>query len=170
MAAAAHLPPAPAAVLLVNTGDDDLGDLFTGAASRALARRGYDLFLPDEDPARQAAVDYELSFDVKDVDLTYPDVGRTLGLWREWVAREMSVTALVEITEADSGRLLLSDRICRRFSDRVPSDDFDLVNSSIYDFTSAETGESGWHSRLEEIVVLGTLAGLVAVYFANTSN
>ena len=66
--------------------------------------------------------------------------------------------------------MLLSSRVARSFSDRVPSDDFDDVNSNLYSFTTAETGESGWQRRLEEIVVLGALAALVAIYFANTAN
>ena len=168
--AAAALPAPPAAVLLLDKSSGAYADVFVGPASHVLRELGYEIYLPDDDPARQAAVDYEFSFDVRDVDLAYPDVGRTLGVWRQWVARDLSLTALVEITEADSGRLLLSDRITRRFSDRVPADDFDAVNSDLYGFTTAETGESGWQRRLEEIVVLATLTGLVAVYFANTSN
>ena len=50
--------------------------------------------------------------------------------------------------------------------ERVGSDmAFDL-----YPFTSAETEESGWQRRTEEIVVLGALVGLVVIYFANTTN
>lgn len=168
--AAVYLPPPPAAVMLVDKSTAAYEELFVGPTWRILEDMGYDLYLPDDDPARQAAVDYEFRYSVLDVVLAYPEVGRTLGLWRQWVARDMSLTVLMEITEADSGRLLMSDRIERRFSDRVPADDLDAVNSSLYDFTTAETGESGWHRRLEEIVVLATLTGLVVVYFANTSN
>mgnify|MGYP006879661901 CR=1 FL=1 len=66
--------------------------------------------------------------------------------------------------------MLLNQRVARSFSDRVPSSDFDSVNSDLYPFTTAETEESGWQRRLEEIVVLGALTGLVVIYFANTSN
>ena len=52
----------------------------------------------------------------------------------------------------------------------MPDGDFDRVNSDLYGFTRAQTAESGWQRRMEEIVVLGTLAGLVAVYFANTTD
>jgi len=64
----------------------------------------------------------------------------------------------------------LSQRIVRRFSDRVEADDFDAVESPLYAFTNAEVADSGWHSRIEELVVLGTLAGLIAIYFSNTGN
>ena len=66
--------------------------------------------------------------------------------------------------------MLLSDQVQRRFSDRVSSDDCGTVDSQLYDFTTAEISESGWKGRMEEIIVLGTLAGLVAIYFANTGD
>ena len=75
---------------------------------------------------------------------------------------------MVSLQELASGRLLLSERYTRSFSDRVPDDDFAAVNSDIYPFTSGEPGQSGWKGRVEEIVVLGALAALVAIYLANT--
>jgi len=44
----------------------------------------------------------------------------------------------------------------------------DAVESTAYPFTQAAEQTSGSSRRLEQIVVLGALAGLVAVYFANT--
>jgi hypothetical protein len=175
------LPPPPAAVRLVNTGptkkgsgsevsleDDQL--MFNEAMVRVLGGLGYSLFASEEDEAREGAVDYVITYQVVRVKLDYPDVGRTLGIWRQWIARELEITAQVEVKEADSGRILLADRITRSFSDRVGSGDLVHVDSNLYPFTTAEVGESGWRSRLEEMVVLGTLAGLVAVYFANTAD
>ena len=111
---------------------------------------------------------YRLAYRVVDIELSYPDTGRRMGIWRQWVERELELTVAVELSEVASGRLLASERVTRRFGDRVPDGDFSAVDSDMYPFTTAETGESGWRRRLEEIVVLGTLAGLVAVYFANT--
>lgn len=164
------LPAAPAAVRLVQTKRSDADDLFKEAMVRVLGGQGYTVYLAGDDEARLAAVDHVITFQVVGVELEYPDVGRTLGIWRQWVARELTVSAQVEISAADSGRLLLSDRISRSFSDRIADGDFDHVDSSLYDFTTADTSESGWQRRIEEIVVLGTLAGLVAVYFANTAD
>jgi len=170
-AAVTRMPPSPAAVRLQARGTEDpRNDIFQNVAAEILGADGYDLFVTDDDSTRQAAVDYVFSFDVQDVDLSYPDVGRTLGIWRRWVERELSVTALVEISEQASGRLLFSERLERRYSDRLDSGDFDTVDADVYDFTTAETSETGWQSRVEEIVVLGTLAGLVAIYFSNTGN
>ena len=168
--AARVLPSPPAAIRLVQKRDADADDLLMEAMVRVLGGQGYTLFLPDEDEARQAAVDYVITFHVVGVELSYPDVGRTLGIWKQWVARELTVSAQVEITAADSGRLLFSDRIFRSYADRFASDYFDNVDSGLYDFTTAETTESGWQARIEEIVVLGTLAGLVIVFFANTAD
>lgn len=168
--AARVLPPPPSAVRLNLTGNTDADGLLKEAMVRVLGGLGYTLYLPDEDEARLAAVDYQLDSEVVGVELSYPDVGRTLGIWRQWVARELTVTAQVEVSAEDSGLILFSDRIVRSFADRVSSDDFGHVDSSLYDFTTAETKESGWKSRMEEIVVLGALAGLVAVYFANTTD
>lgn len=109
-----------------------------------------------------------LTYRVVDVGLDYPETGRRLGLWRQWVARDIALTVTVSIQNLASGRMLLSDRYTQNYSDRVPDDDFDAVNSDIYPFTSGEPGQSGWQGRIEEIVVLGALAALVAVYLANT--
>ncbi len=169
-AAITTMPPAPGAVRLAALRDDPRNDLFQAVAAQVLADRGYDLFLPEEDPAREGAVDYVFAYSVQKIELSYPDVGRTLGLWRNWVEREVSVSVMLEISAEASGRLLLNERVERRFGDRVGSDDFDAVDSDVYEFTTAEVSETGWKSRVEEIVVLGTLVGLVAIYFANTGD
>ncbi len=109
-----------------------------------------------------------LTYRVVDIGLYYPDTGRRLGLWRQWVARDIELTVMISLQDLASGRLLLSDRYTRSFSDRVPDDDFAAVNSDVYPFTSGEPAQSGWKGRIEEIVVLGALAALVAIYLANT--
>ncbi len=164
------LPATPAAIQLVQKVDSIEDDLFQAAVVRILGGLGYDVYFGDDDPAKQPAVDCIYTFTVHGVELEYPETGRTLGLWRRWIDRELKVTVLVNVTMANSGRMLLSNRVQRRFSDRVPDEYFDIVDSEMYEFTTAETSESGWKGRMEEIIVLGTLAGLVAVYFANTGD
>lgn len=168
--AAAFIPPAPGSVLVVNQGAGDADELFGGVAAEILGKRGYELFVVMADSLEQAPVDYVFSFKVMGVDLDYPDVGRTLGIWKRWIGREVAVTASVEVATSNAGQLLFKEIVERSFSDRVDNDDFDDVESDLYDFTTATTRGSGWQSRIEEIVVLGTLVGLIAVYFANTGN
>lgn len=170
--AAQVLPAPPARVLLAGrpaTGDR-AGELLRVVASRVFADRGYEVLVDQSDSLRGPAPDCTATLIVQQVELTYPDVGRTLGLWRRWVDREVSVVVTAEIAEAASGRLLLNERLTRRFSDRITNDEFPQVNSRLYPFTNAAVGETGWQRRLEEFAVLGTLAGLVAVYFANTGD
>jgi len=169
-ATTAVLPPAPGAIRLAATRDDPRNVIFQTVAVEILAAPRYELYITDDEPARQAAVDYVYGFDVLDISLAYPDVGRTLGIWRRWVARELSVSVNVSISAESTGRIMLNERMVRQFGDRFDSDEFGAVDSDIYDFTTAETSESGWKSRAEEIVVLGTLVGLVAIYFANTGD
>ncbi len=164
------MPPAPAAVRLEPGLDIPRNEVFQAVAAEVLAAAGYELYVAAEDPTRQGAVDYVFGFNVQDIELSYPDVGRTLGLWQRWVARDINVSVMVEISAEDSGRLLLNERIGRRFGDRFDSGFFENVDSDRYDFTNAETSESGWKGRMEELVVLGTLTGLVAIYFANTGD
>ena len=164
------LPPDPSAVLLVNQGGRDMDDIFGGVAAGILSELGHQTFVVAGDSTFQAPVDFIFNYKVIGVELSYPEVGRTLGIWQRWVARDVSVTASVDLADADSGQLLFKDIVTRRFSDRVDDDDFADVESHLYDFTSAETSGSGWKNRMEEIVVLGTLVGLIAVYFSNTGN
>ena len=164
------IPPDPATILITTRGDSDMDKLFGGVASRLLSEAGHQLFVVSRDSTVLFPVDYLFDYKVIGVELAYPEVGRTLGIWQRWVARDISVTASVDISAADSGRLLFKDLVERRFSDRVDSGDFDDVESDIYEFTNAEKTGSGWQSRMEEIVVLGTLVGLIAIYFANTGS
>ena len=156
--------------MLLNEGGYDTDDLFASVATRILTDLGHSLFLALPDSVQAPPLDYVFAFQVIGVELSYPEVGRTLGIWQRWVERDVAVTAFVEMSEADSGLLLFKDVLERRFSDRVDSDDFDDVDSELYDFTTAEKAGSGWQNRMEEIIVLGTLVALIAVYFANTGN
>ena len=167
---AAVIPPEPSAVLLVNSGGRDMDEIFGTVASGILLERGHEIYVVAGDSTVQSPVDYVFEYKVIGVELGYPEVGRTLGIWQRWVARDVSVTASVDLSRADSGKLLFKDIVTRRFSDRVDNDDFDKVDSPLYDFTTAETSGSGWQNRMEEIVVLGTLVGLIAIYFSNTGN
>jgi len=163
------LGPGPVRILLDDADDSEGAELFRAAVQRVLSERGDVVFLyPGEGAMTEA--DARWRFRVVGVELDYPRVGRTLGLWKNWIAREMGVTVSCSITTEPEGRVLLDEILERRVSDRFGADDLDRVDSSLYSFTTAEPVASGWHGRLEEMVVLGTLAGLVAVYFANTSN
>ncbi len=170
--AAGALPPPPARVLLTGraTETDQAGKLMRVVAARVLKDRGYELLVSDPDSASGVRPDCAAWFSIDEVAVSYPDVGRTLGLWRRWVDRDVSVVVTTEVSETSSGRLLLSERIARRFSDRVTSDELAGVSTKLYPFTTAVVKESGWQRRLEEFAVLGTLAGLIAVYFANTGD
>ena len=164
------LPAAPSTVLLEGRTDEEEDELFGTVVARQLMAAGYQVHRAAEDDSTVFDAELIYSYRVAEVALIYPEVGRTLGIWRQWVDRELNVSVIIGLEEAESGRVLLSDRVTRTYNDRVPSGDFDAVNSSMYEFTSAETSESAWQRRMEEIVVLGALAGLVAIYFANTSN
>jgi hypothetical protein len=166
------LPAPPTSVRLDAVRASDGNDLFRVVGARVLAEAGYTVILPaiaEADTAVRGA-DHALLYDVTGIDLSFPEVGRTLGLWRRWVTRTVEVSATLEVTEQPGGQLLMADRFTRVFHDRLDNDAFGAVNSPMYQFTAAETSESGWKRRTEELVVLGTLAGLIAVYFANTGN
>ena len=107
--AASSLPPAPGAVLLVNKGGSEQDELFGGVATGILSGRGYDLFVVAGDSTVQSPVDFVFSYKVLGVDLTYPDIGRTLGIWQRWVAREVAVTASVEVSTVPVGKLLFKE-------------------------------------------------------------
>jgi hypothetical protein len=168
--AAGFIPSAPGSVLLVGKKGDDKEDLFGSVAAGILGKSGYELYVAADDSVEVGPVDYVFSYTVVGVDLTYPEVGRTLGIWQRWVGREVTVTASVEISGAPGGQLLFKEILERTFSDRVDNDDFDSVESDLYDFTSAQKTGSGWKNRMEEIIVLGTLVALIAIYFANTGS
>jgi len=185
------LPAAPAKLVLEATATDAATEIFGTVAAGVLLKQGYELYLEDgaavsdEDesgnpsdstavvgaiPEPESNADYEYRYRIEEINLGYPETGRRLGIWRQWVARDLEMVAHLTVVEKQTGRLLLNDRFRRSFQDRVPSDDFDDVRSGSYAFTDAEVKSSGWNRRLEEIVVLGTLTGLVIIYFANTGS
>ncbi|MBM4131503.1 hypothetical protein FJ250_10850 [bacterium] len=169
--ATASLPSPPARVLLPGApaATDLPGQLLRLVTVRVLTDRGYDLYTGQADSLR-GRTDVTAEFLPGPITLSYPEVGRTLGLWRRWVGRDLTVSATARLVENASGRLLLERRLERRFNDRVPDGEFALVDDTTYPFTSAAVGAGGWQRRLEQFAVLGTLAGLVAVYFANTGD
>lgn len=166
----AALPQDGGSVRLQSSLDSPAAQLFQTVAAGLLADRGHEVFLETDEGQAPAPVDYVFGFRVLGVQLDYPEVGRTLGIWRNWVGREVEVSVMLELTEASTGRVLLNRKVDRGFRDRFDDRELDRVESSLYDFTTAEIKGSGWQDRMEEVVVLGTLAGLVAVYFANTSD
>lgn len=168
--AVGSLPPGGHAIKLEAQSADDGEEIFGGVAANILSELGHELYVASQDSNLAASVDYVFGYRVVGIELSYPEVGRTLGIWQRWVARDLVVSAAVEISAANSGQLLFKDIVERSISDRVDNDDFDLVGSDRYDFTTAEKSGSGWKNRMEEIVVLGTLVALIAIYFANTGS
>lgn len=175
----AELPPAPGTVVVRPLLRSPANPLLIGAVEDLLAARGYTTYLDEQDiadPAKPARVlrapagGSELRLNCEDIRLVYPRVGRRFGLWRQWVDRELSVAVLATIVDRESGRLLYDERLTRAFGDRVPAGRFADVRSTAYAFTDAEVEEGGWRRRAEQTVVLGTLVGLVALYFANTGS
>ena len=183
---ATEMPSAPLRVRLAPEGDDDASELFTTMLATGLARRGYELFLP-LDPVAETQPDsngtdvvepppvvpdgeptHQLSYRVNNLQLDFPADARRFGIWRQWVSRRVTVGAVVSLTDIVTGRLLVRRSLERSYQDRVADGNFEHINSNHYEFTRGEAPTGGWwHRRLEEFVVLGTLTGLVAVYFAN---
>ncbi|MBU2502991.1 hypothetical protein KJ682_16795 [bacterium] len=166
----AALPQDGGRVRLQSALDTPAAHLFQTVATGLLADRGYEVFLDTGEEGVPAPVDYVFGYRVLGVQLDYPEVGRTLGIWRNWVGREVEVSVMLELSEAATGRVLLNRKVDRGYRDRFDDHELGRVESPLYDFTTAEIKGSGWQDRMEEVVVLGTLAGLVAVYFANTSD
>jgi len=175
--AARALPPPPRAVVLRPTARHDANPLLVSAARAVLGDAGYELFLDETQvadaktaaaPPQAPADAVELRVAIEEFALAYPRAGRRFGLWRQWVDRRLRVVALVTAVERGSGRVLYDERVVRSFEDRIAAGSFDEVRSTAYKFTDAEVPEGGWRRRAEEAVVIGTLVGLVAVYFANT--
>jgi len=175
--AAGYLPAPPQTVALQLTGATPGEVLFGTVATDVLRTLGYELYLTDDSETAAAessesdpVAAYGFQVKLGQLDLAYPEAGKRFGIWRQWVARQMALSAVITIVEHESGRLLLNDQFPRSYRDRIPNGELDSVGSDGYSFTVAEVPASGWGRRLEEVVVLGTLTGLVAIYFANTGN
>jgi hypothetical protein len=172
--AARSLPAPPATVDLQPKRESPEDELFGTVLADVLGEMGYRLYLSASGTADTTAApsadapEVALRYRIEQVALAYPETKRRFGIWRQWVAREMEISAYVTVVETDSDRLLLNERLVRSYHDRIPNDDFEAVGSPAYTFTDAHTQESGWGRYLETAVVLGTLTGLVAIYFSNT--
>jgi hypothetical protein len=182
--ALASLPADAAGVLLEPSGRHDALDLMQTVAYDLADERGVNAYLAtpavtDEDaeiddgwgvPSVDEAP-YSLVFRIDDIDVDYPRVGRRLGLWRTWIDRECSVSAIVMLRDRRDGLILHDDQSVRRFGDRFPADMLDDLGTAPYEFTQARVvAEGGIHSILEEVVVLSALTGLIAAYFATTAD
>lgn len=162
----ANLPPPPGVILLVPGTTEPATSLLTDVATNRLQQAGYQVHL-DQTPAGTEMPVVELRYRVNSLGLRYPQTGRRLGIWKSWVGRQMACAAQFTAVDRNSGQILVSRRLSYSFQDRVPQAHLAAVESADFPFTKAQPQASGWTRRLEEFVVLGTLAGLVAVYFAN---
>lgn len=163
----AALPDSPAAVVLVPGSSKAESDLLTNLATSRLKDAGYTVHL-DVAPEGTDAPVLELRYRVEDLRLTYPRTGRRLLFFKSWVGRRMDLALQVTAVDRRDGQVLASRRVVTGYADRFPTDHLDAVQSPTYDFTQADLPASSTSRRLEQVVVLGALAGLAAIYFANT--
>ena len=126
---------------------------------------------PIEGIPSMGAAPYVLVFLLDDVEVEFPRAGRRLGLWRTWIDRECTVSATVMLRDRRDGMILHNDRAVRTFGDRFAAGQLPHITESNYEFNEARIADGGGiQSILEEVVVLGALAGLIAVYFATTAD
>ncbi|MBD3221763.1 hypothetical protein GF314_11035 [bacterium] len=163
----AELPPGPVAVLLVPGSTEPAANLLTTVATHHLLAAGHRVHVDVIPPGTEGPV-YELRYRVDDLALTYPDSGRRFVFWDSWVDRSMDLAVQFTLVDHADNQVVASRRVVRRFQDRVEAEQLAAVETRSYPFTMASVEGGGWSRRLEEIVVLGTLAGMVAIYFANT--
>ena len=104
---AAELATDQARVLLWANGEVDGTELFQAAAFEVLTAAGHEVFVAGDDQEGSAEVSHILEFRVVGVELEYPEIGRTLGIWRSWIGRDLAVSVMVELSEASSGIALL---------------------------------------------------------------
>lgn len=171
------IPDDGAPVLLSPRGRHEGLPLMRSLAAELVEDAGHPAVLMDEEVDAEeealpppADVPYELRFDLEDVRLEYPRVGRRLGLWRTWVDRDLEVTAQITVRDRISGMLLVDDRVARTISDRLSADKLEDLETPAFEFTTARPDEGGLPAVFEEVVVLGALTGLVAAYFATTAD
>jgi hypothetical protein len=162
-----ELPSPPAAVVLVPGSTEDAAALLSRVAVHRLQLAGYEVHLDQLPEASDLAV-VEMRYRVEDLQLAYPTSGRRLLFWKSWVGREMNLAVTMTLVDAADGQIIMSRRVASSFRDRIPAGDVDAVESPTYEFTQAEPDPSKSSRRLEQVVVLGALVGLVAIYFANT--
>jgi len=161
-----ELPAPPAAIVLVPGSTEDDAIVLTNVAAHRLRGAGYEVYL-DQRPAASDAPIYEVRYRVQNLELSYPDSGRRFLFWKSWVGRKMDLAVQVTVTDAE-GQVLVSRRQAHAYEDRVPAGSMAAVESPTYEFTQLDDTADGGSRRLEQVVVLGSLAALVAIYFANT--
>ncbi len=166
------LPAGCRTVELAPERSDEETDLFEPILFAVLSRAGIAVYLSGERDSSATAppADCRISYRFERLDLSYPATQRTFGLWRSWIERELAAALLYKIVTVPDGRLVASRRRVHRFADRIPAGRLSHVESAAYPFTSADAPPGGAQALLEQVVVLGTLVGLVAAYFANTGS
>jgi hypothetical protein len=154
-------------VMVVPGSTKSEADLLTNLATSRLRDAGYTVHL-DMAPDGTDTPVLELRYRVEDLRLAYPRTGRRLLFFKSWVGRRMDLALQVTAVDRHDGQVLVSRRVVTGYTDRFPTDHLEAVQSPTYDFTQADLPASSTSRRLEQVVVLGALAGLAAIYFANT--
>jgi len=168
----ADLPSGCRTVELVSEQQDPVSELFEPILFATLHQAGIAVYsAADRDSAATPpAPGYRVRYRFEKVALSYPAEGRTFGLWRSWLDRELAISAVYKVVQLPAGRIVVSRRRVHRYDDRLPAAQRRLVESDAYSFTSADLPGGGPRVLLEQMVVLGTLVGMVVAYFANTGS
>jgi hypothetical protein len=172
------IPVSKSSVVLKPSASHEANDLFIEALTQNLSLSGHTVLL-DVQPAPGSQEDtefitpvgeYLISFNMKEIILSYPEVGRKFGLWKQWIDRDLSVTVHSRILKVDTGVVLFDRLIITSIYDRIDAVNFEAIESNTYSFTNSEVSENGLRRVFEQVVVVGALSAMIAAYFSNTGS
>ncbi|MFO7914900.1 MAG: hypothetical protein R6U43_04320 [Candidatus Krumholzibacteriales bacterium] len=114
--------------------------------------------------------DYILKYQIVNMTLSYPDIGRNWLIGEKEVERLAEISLFVQLVDGETGDTVWIGEAEKKFNDVIPHSLLDRVEDQQYAFTRPERDEWTWTSFIEPVVVTGIVTGLVYLFFSNQSN
>lgn len=120
-----------------------------------------------ENPVGSDSASLELSYRVLDMGVAYPRQGRSHGMGRLWVQRDVSVRLSFQLTDLATNHVRWIQEAEASRTGRFPHRLLSVVESKEYPFTHAAFEKKSWTRYLEPVIVSGVVGGLVYLFYAN---
>jgi hypothetical protein len=113
---------------------------------------------------------YRLSYQIIEMSLAYPRIGRRHWFGRKEVERNAEIDIFAQLVDLASGEVVWVGEARKEYSDVIGYSALDQVEDDEYEFTKPQRKELRWSKIVEPVVVTGIVVGLVYLFFSNQSN
>ncbi|MBN1885935.1 MAG: hypothetical protein JW876_10490 [Candidatus Krumholzibacteriota bacterium] len=113
---------------------------------------------------------YRFTYQIINLSLDYPEIGRQYVVGAKKVERLAEVGVFAQLADMASGDILWVGDTQKRYGDTIPYAYLKRVEDEAHGFTAPERNEIRWGRLVEPVIVTGIVTGLVYLFFSNQQN